>query len=79
MKEHFKKILRQALYLIFSVYFLSIPISGKPLYSYARGILVENQVVSLVCAHSTMLFTQIKERIRTALIDTASPKTPPPR
>lgn len=74
MKDFLKKISRPLLYLILSVYVLSIPIYGKTLYFYARSVLVENRVVSLILEHGSAVYNQLSERVRLALVETASPK-----
>jgi hypothetical protein len=77
MKDLLKKALRPLWYLTLSVYILSIPIHAKPLYSYAREVLVENRLVSLICEHGSAIFNQVTERVRLALVETASPKEKP--
>lgn len=74
MKDFLKKISRPAFILILCVYVLSVPYDGKPLYTHARGVLVENRVVSLIIEHSSALYNQVKERVRLAVLESASPK-----
>ncbi len=77
MKDLIKKLLRPLLYLILSVYVLSIPIGNKTLFFYSHRFLVENQVVSMLEYHASVLYDQLSQKIRLALVETASPKDKP--
>ena len=72
MREQLKKITKPFFYVIFSVYVLSIPIKGKTLYSYARGVLVDNSIVSVLCEHGSAIYEQVSEKVRLALVRSAS-------
>lgn len=74
MKEFLKKFFKPFMFLVFSIYFLSIPIFDRPLYFYARKVFVENQLVNLVCEHSTALYNQVSEKFRLAIVESAAPK-----
>lgn len=74
MKDFLKKLYRPMLYMILSVYVLSIPIYGSPLYTYARKVLVDNPLVSLFCEHTSALYTQLTEKFRLAILESAAPK-----
>jgi hypothetical protein len=74
MKEFFKKIYRPILFMIVSVFVLSIPIQDKALYFYARQIFVDNSLVTLFCDHTSALYNQLVDKVRLAIVEGAAPK-----
>jgi len=74
MKDSSKKFFRSLIYLIISVYVLSIPYEGKTLYAHARKVLVDNDVVTLLGEHCADMYEQAREKVRIALLNNTNQK-----